>query len=64
VSLHPKRDLLLTTDESGGFSLEVAAGFHAAAVFAYAFSPTARKVRIGSGQRVVFHAKLPLDIHK
>jgi len=56
-----KEDLRLTTDKMGVFSSELAPGFYDVAVFAHAFSPNARKIRIRGGQTTIQDAKLPID---
>jgi hypothetical protein len=41
-----KKDLVLTTDEKGGFSAELPPGFYDLFVSAMAFTPTCRKIRL------------------
>ena len=54
-------DIHLTTDKTGEFSANLTAGFYDVAVFAHAFSPNARKVRIRIGQVTNEDVRLPLD---
>jgi hypothetical protein len=54
-------DLRLTTGKSGEFSASLTAGFYDIAVFAHAFSPNARKVRIRIGQTTNDEVTLPVD---
>jgi len=41
-----KKDLVLTTDEKGGFAAELPPGFYDLFVSAMAFTPTCRKIRL------------------
>jgi len=54
-------DLHLTTGTAGEFSANLTAGFYDVAIFAHAFSPNARKVRIRIGQTTNDDVTLSLD---
>jgi Carboxypeptidase regulatory-like domain len=54
-------DLRFVTDKTGEFSANLTAGFYDIAVFAHAFSPNARKVRIRIGQITNDDVTLPVD---
>jgi hypothetical protein len=56
-----RKDLRLTTNSMGVFSVELAPGFYDVVLFAHAFSPNAHKVRIRNGQTVSYDAKLLPD---
>jgi len=54
-------DRRLVTGKTGEFSANLTAGFYDIAVFAHAFSPNARKVRIRIGQTTKDDVALPID---
>ncbi len=56
-----RKDATIIADASGHYSLEVPPGFYDVFVTAMAFTPTAGKVRVKSGQRATYNTQLPPD---
>lgn len=56
-----RRDIVVDTDSTGRFLVELPPGFYDIFVSAFAFSPACRKVRVRSGEVIIFDAKLRPD---
>jgi hypothetical protein len=56
-----QRDLVVTTDQSGTYSVNVPPGFYDVFVSATAFTPTAAKVRVKQARRTKYNSALKAD---
>ncbi len=56
-----KQDVIVVTDVSGDYSVNVPAGFYDVFVSAMSFTPTATKVRVKQGRPATFSTKLDVD---
>lgn len=56
-----KQDVTATTDEDGKYSVDIPPGFYDVFVSSMAFTPTAAKVRVKTGQRATYNSKLKVD---
>jgi hypothetical protein len=56
-----KQDVMVVTDASGDYSVNVPPGFYDVFVSSMAFTPTATKVRVKQGRPATFSTKLNAD---
>lgn len=56
-----KKDLVLTTDESGRFAVKLPSGFYDLFVSATAFTPSCRKIRLNGVATSEHRFRLKLD---